>query len=207
MSLFYSLAYRVGFRPWETASLKEADRISALFDREERERARPYGKALDLGCGTGMQSVQLAQRGWKVTGVEIVPTALRAARERARTANIDVTFLKCDVMALRKAGVGSGFGFVLDFGLFHGLQDAERDAMGREVNAVTSPGSTMLMIAWAPGYRGPLPRGASGSQIEAAFPGWTIIDEDAIPVSALPRPLRNAAPRFYRLRRGEQHSD
>lgn len=105
------------------------------------------------------------------------------------------------ITALRAAGVGSGFRFVLDFGRFHGLNDAQRLAMGREVTAVTVPDATMLMIAWAPGRRGPLPRGASRGDIEAAFAGWQTIGEDALPASALPGPLRHADPRLYRLRR------
>ena len=201
MSLFYAVAYQVGFRPWETAAMREADRIAALFDREEVGRQPPYGLALDLGCGTGMQSVTLARRGWQVTGVEIVAKALFAARERARQAGAEIRFLQGDVTALRAAGVGTGFRLVLDFGCFHGLNDAQRVATGREATAVTAPGATMLMIAWAPGRRGLLPRGASRAEIETAFPGWTTIAEDALPASALPRPLRNVDPRVYRLRR------
>jgi len=201
MNLFYRLAYAVGFKPWEQASEKEAARIAAMFDREQAEREPPYGKALDLGCGTGRHAVGLARRGWQVTGVDLVPKALRAARQRARAAGVDINFVNGDVTGLRNLAIGSGFNFVLDFGLFHGLNDAQRAAMGREVNAVTAPGATLLMIAWAPGRRPPLPRGASRADIEAAFPGWTTIAEDAIPASALPRPLKNAGPRFYRLRR------
>ena len=43
-----------------------------------------------------------------------------------------------DVTALREAGVGSGFRLVLDTGTFHGLTDAQREAMGREVTAVAA---------------------------------------------------------------------
>ena len=79
--------------------------------------------------------------------------------------------------------VGSGFPFLLDFGVFHDeLTDGQREAMGREVTAVAASGATMLMMAWARGRRGPLPRGASRGDIEAAFPGWTVIDEQAIDV-------------------------
>lgn len=202
VNLFYSLAYAVGFKPWEDASRKEAQRIAAMFDREETGRTPPYGKALDLGCGTGMHAVDLARRGWRVTGVDLVPGALRAARGRARTANVDIDFIHGDVTALRDLGIGGSFEFVLDFGLFHGLNDTQRAAMGREVNAVTAPGATLLMIAWAPGRRPPLPRGADRADIERAFTGWTTVAEDAIPASALPRALKNAGPRFYRLRRG-----
>jgi SAM-dependent methyltransferase len=172
-----------------------------MFDREELERSAPYGQALDLGCGTGMQSVELARRGWQVTGVEIVPKALRIARERARQAGLEVQFVDGDVTTLRAAGVGSGFRFVLDFGLFHGLTDAQRQAMGREVSAVAAADATLLMIAWARGHRGPLPRGASRADIDASLAGWAVIAEDAIPASALPGPLRNADLRLYRLRR------
>ena len=172
-----------------------------MFDREESERQPPYGPALDLGCGTGMQAVELARRGWQVTGVEIVSKALCAARKRVREAGVEVRLVLGDVTALRAAALGTGFRFVLDFGCFHGLTDAQHAAMGREVPSVTAPEATMLMIAWAPGRRGPLPRGASRADIEGAFPDWTVINVDALPVSALPGPLKNAEPRCYRLRR------
>jgi SAM-dependent methyltransferase len=201
MNLFYTLAYAVGFTPWERASEKEAERIAALFDREQAGRSPPYGKALDLGCGTGMQAVELARRGWQVTGVDLVAKAVRAARERSRAAGMDIHFVQGDVTRLTELGIGAGFTFVLDFGLFHGLEDAQRAALGREVNAATAPGATLLMIAWAPGRRTLLPRGAARADIEGAFAGWQITAEDPIPASALPRPLKNVDPRFYRLQR------
>jgi hypothetical protein len=48
---------------------------------------------------------------------------------------------------------------VLDTGTFHGLIAAKREAMGQEVSAVAAPDATVLLIAWAPKRRGPLPRG------------------------------------------------
>ena len=68
MSLFYTLAYWVGFRPWETAAMREAGRVSTMFDREESIASRLW-VVLDLGCSTVMQAVELARRGWQVTGV------------------------------------------------------------------------------------------------------------------------------------------
>jgi SAM-dependent methyltransferase len=203
MRAFYTLAYWIGFKPWETAATREAERLSALFDREEKERMPPYGRVLDIGCGTGIHAVALARRGWQVTGVEIVPKALRAARRRVEQAGVDVRLIQCDVTALRADGVGADFSLVLDFGCFHGLNDTQRAAMAREVTAVTVHGATILMIAWAPGRRRLLPRGAGRKDIEDAFQGWEVIGEETLPVSALPGPLRNAAPapRCYRLRR------
>ena len=200
MQWFYRIAYQFGFTPWERATTHEAATISSMFDREEGERQRPFGRALDLGCGSGMQSVQLAKRGWQVTGVDLVPKALNAARRRARDAGVNVQLVEGDVTNLRALGISSGYQFVLDFGMFHGLTDVQREAMGREVSAVAEPGATLLMIAWAPGNRWPLPRGVSAEEIERAFPAWKVIGQDALSVSALPAALKNVAPRLYRLR-------
>jgi methylase of polypeptide subunit release factors len=50
-----------------------------LLDREENGRQPPYGPALDVGTGSGIWGIKLAQRGWQVTGVDIVGRALRRA--------------------------------------------------------------------------------------------------------------------------------
>ena len=85
--------------------------------------------------------------------------------------------------ALRAVGVGSGFQLVLDFGVVHGLTQTQREAVGREVSAVTAAKATLLMLAWAPAPRGPLPRGTSRQDIQAAFPAWQVIDEEVANVS------------------------
>ncbi len=142
MSVAYRVLYGVGFTPWEQiATLPVATgRISALFEREEEGRQPPYGPVLDLGCGSGIWAVKLAERGWNVTGVDFVPKALRRARERAREAGVEVRLVEGDVTELGSTGVGSGFPVLLDFGLFHDeLTDEQRKAMGREVSAVAPP--------------------------------------------------------------------
>ncbi|GAA0927093.1 class I SAM-dependent methyltransferase [Pseudonocardia zijingensis] len=42
------------------------------------------GAALDLGCGAGGDALWLARRGWRVTAVDIAPTAVERVRSRAR---------------------------------------------------------------------------------------------------------------------------
>ena len=203
MSVFYKVAYRLGFTPWEEAAGDEATaaKVSEWFDREESGREPPYGRALDLGCGGGLWAIELARRGWEVTGVDMVPKALNTARERVREAGVEVRLVQGDVTSLRAAGVGDGFRLVWDFGTVHGLTPAQRQAVAREVSAVASADATVLMAAWTPGRRGPLPRGASRADIEAAYAGWKVTDEEAADVSGpnVPRPVRNAKPRWYRL--------
>ena len=73
--------------------------------------------------------------------------------------------------------------------------------MGREVTAVAAEDATLLMYAFSPGRRGPLPRGISREEIEEAYGGWTICDEEAFDLAHAPRFVQKAHPCFYRLRR------
>ena len=201
MSLFYKLAYRLGITPWEEAAdhPPAARAVGALFDREEEGRERPYGKALDLGCGSGYWAVDLARRGWEVVGVDVVPRALERARQKARDASVEVELIEGDLTALRSAGVGSGFNLFWDFGSIHGLNTEQRKAVGREMSEAAADGASALILAWKPGRRGPLPRGASRSDIEAALPGWRIVDDQPFDATGLPGPLRGVEPRIFRL--------
>ena len=185
----YRLAYQLGFHPWEDAEHHApfVDKIGALFDREEAGRQPPYGPALDVGTGSGIWAIQLAQRGWQVTGIDLVEKALRRARDRVSEADADVRLVRGDATALRAAGVGTGFRLVLDTGTFHGLTAEQRKAMGQEVSAVAAPNATVLMIAWPKRHR-PLIRGVSQSDIKAAFPGWTVTEAGASGFQA-PKPL------------------
>lgn len=145
----------------------------------------------------------MAKRGWQVTSVDIVDKALERARERVRETGVDVRVMHADVTALREAGVGTDFRLVLDTGTFHGLTDAQREAMGREVSAIAAEDATVLMLGWAPKRRGPLPRGVSYSEVEEAFPGWKVTDVGPTGFQA-PKPIEmllKPEERWYRLRR------
>ena len=203
MSLGYTIAYRIGFTPWERAGRAGAKELSSLFEREETGRGVPFGRALDLGCGTGAHAIELAGRGWQATGIDLVPRAVRMARQRAAAAGAgnEVRFIRGDVTALEASDAGNGFSFLLDVGCFHGLSDAQRTAMARGVSAVAAEDATLLLLAFQPGRRGPLPRGASRADIMAAFTGWAITADEPADTSGMPGPLKNAAPRWYRLSR------
>jgi SAM-dependent methyltransferase len=200
----YRLAYAVGFHPWEEAEGQPGftRKIAELFDREERAGEPPHGRALDLGTGSAIWAVQLAKRGWQVTGVDNVEKALARAHDRVRDAGVDVRLALGDVTDLRAAGIGSGFRLVLDTGTFHGLNGAQQAAMGREVSAVAAPDATVLLLVW-PRRRRPLIRGASRGDVEAAFPGWNVTDVEGSGFE-LPRILElllRPDEQWYRLRR------
>jgi SAM-dependent methyltransferase len=203
MGLLYRMFYRVGFTPWEEGATDgpAAKQIARLFEREERERQQPYGPALDLGCGSGIWSVILAQRGWQVTGVDIVPKAVSRARDRARAAGVAASFVCGDVTALQSLGIEPGFGLIVDFECFNHLSETQRQAVGREVSAIAVPDASLLVLAWIPARRWPLAPGASRREFALALPEWKVVDEEKYDVSALPPLLRKVEPCFYRLRR------
>jgi cyclopropane fatty-acyl-phospholipid synthase-like methyltransferase len=200
----YRLAYAIGFHPWEdlTEHPPFAGKLLELIAREEDGQGPPYGPALDLGTGSGVWGVQLAQRGWQVTGVDIVEKALRRARERADGAGVEMRLVQGDVTDLSGSEVGSGYRLVLDTGTFHGLSEPQREAMAREVDALAAEDATLLLDCFAPRRRGPLPRGASRAEVERAFPGWEITDVEVADTE--PDPIARVFKfdeLFYRLRR------
>jgi hypothetical protein len=200
----YKLAYAIGFHPWEDLAEHPpfAEKLLELVAREEDGHGPPYGPALDLGTGSGVWGVQLAKRGWSVTGVDMVEKALRRARERIDEAGVDMRLVEGDVTALPREELGSGYRLVLDTGTFHGLSEPERAAMAREVTAVAAPDATVVLDCFAPRRRGPLPRGVSRDEVKRAFEGWRITDVEVADTD--PDPIARVFKfdeRFYRLRR------
>jgi len=53
-------------------------------------------KIFDLGCGTGRHSIELAKRGYAVTGMDLSVSMLKKARENAIAENANVKFLEGD---------------------------------------------------------------------------------------------------------------
>jgi len=204
MSTFYRLSYAVGFHPWEDLADHRpfAEALLALVEQEEQGRTSPYGKALDLGCGSATWGVRLPARGWSVTGVDNMPRALRRAQDRIHDAGVDMRLVHGDVTRVRKSGVGSEYDLVLDTGTFHGLTPSQRMEMGREVSAITAPEATVVLDCFSPRRRGPLPRGCTQADVEEAFPQWVVtavIDADTDP-DPIARAFRFDEV-FYRLRR------
>jgi len=200
----YRLAYWIGFHPWEDAigDAPFAETISALFDREELGSEPPYGLALDLGTGSGIWGIELAKRGWQVTGIDFVGKALNRAQQRVQNAGVHMRLVRGEVTALRDAGISSGFRLVLDTGTFHDLNSAQRQAMGREVSAVAAPDATVLLLVW-PKRKRPLIRGANRDEIQAAFPEWSVTDVEPshFRLPKIMQLLLRPDEHWYRLRR------
>lgn len=67
---------------------------------EEEIGYRKSVRILDVGCGTGRHSIELAKRGYSVTGIDLSESQLARAREKAEVAGVAPVFIKRDARKL-----------------------------------------------------------------------------------------------------------
>jgi SAM-dependent methyltransferase len=193
----YAFAYRLGLAPWERYGPAAAASIGALLDREEAERSRPLGRALDLGCGRGQYTPELARRGWEAVGVDNIRHAIDAANAKGVSG---ATFVVGDVTDLAQQDLGT-FDFFFDVGCFQGLNPEQRLAEGRGVSALANPSATLLMLEFQATRFRSLVGGVTRAEVEAAFRGWEMVSVEPAETRGLGWPLTKTTPQWYRLRR------
>lgn len=125
--------YEAGFKPWDTGF------HDSNLERVLIEHFVPPGRALDIGCGTGTNAIWLADRGFKVTGVDLATLAIEAARRKnGKTRN--PRFYILDFLSAKKI-VGNPFDFIFDRGCFHSFPEiSNRDAFARKVHSLLNTG-------------------------------------------------------------------
>ncbi|MBB4932897.1 SAM-dependent methyltransferase [Lipingzhangella halophila] len=193
----YAWMYRLGITPWERYGAAGGAQLGTLLDREADERSPGNGRALDIGCGRGQFTPELARRGWEAVGVDLVPAAVEAARRKGPA---EVTYVVGDATDLESATLGT-FELFLDIGCFQGLDADQRAAEGRGVTALAARGATLLVLAFGPSRYRRLVEGVSRAEVEAAFPEWELRAVEDAETAGLGWPMNRTSPKWYRFRR------
>lgn len=106
------------------------------------------GKALDLGCGTGTNAITLARHGWQVTGVDFVPKAILAARDKASRSGLAIDFHVASVTDL--SALAGPFDYALDIGCLHSLEAEDRVKYAENLSRLLRPQAWYMLYAWLP---------------------------------------------------------
>jgi glutathione S-transferase/SAM-dependent methyltransferase len=148
--------------PWDLGHAQPD--LVALFDELSLS-----GSALDVGCGTGENVLELSRRGLDAWGLDTTPAAIAAAEKKREARGLAAIFVLGDALDL--GALHRTFDTVLDCGLFHVLEDEERRRYVRELGHALRPGGRHLMLGFATNTRGFGPRGYSPEELRAFFAG------------------------------------
>lgn len=132
--------YWRGRTPWDT-------QITPPEVMEFIQNTAP-GRALDLGCGTGTNAITLTRHGWRVTGVDFIPRAIRTARRKAAAGGLDIDFILASVTDL--AMLTGPFSYVLDIGCLFGLKREARRKYSTNLLRLIDHQGWYMLYAWYP---------------------------------------------------------
>jgi SAM-dependent methyltransferase len=133
------------------------------------------GEVLDVGCGTGANTIAIARAGHEVLGIDLAPRAIERARRRLDD-HPEVTASFEIVDALDAPALGRTFDTAIDIGLFHTLGDEDRPRYVRSLHGILRPGGRLVMLCWSDRNTwGFGPRRISRDELSAAFAeGWEL---------------------------------
>jgi len=164
----WDASYTDGPAPWDIGRPQQA--IARLVSQ------RTFASAvLDAGCGTGENTLLVASLGFSVLGVDVAETALAIARQKARDRGIEAEFAAADALHLDR--LGRKFQTVLDCGLFHAFDGAERPEYVASLASVTERGGILYVLCFSDAVPDTGPHPVSQQELRAAFPpasGWNV---------------------------------
>lgn len=161
------------------------------------------GRVLDVGCGAGVLSVWMAQRGMNVTGLDLFPEAIAMARAVADGKGVKAEFVCADLFSYRPE---RPFEVVYDSGCLHSLVGGDLGSYKRQVLRWLAEGGDYVLEHWgkrhALDWRPIGPRRRSEASLQRFFaPELTLVRSEAEDFAA-PLPfgpkVRGVAYRFAR---------
>ncbi|MFX0579404.1 class I SAM-dependent methyltransferase [Nocardia nepalensis] len=164
---YYSGTHYAGTPPWDTGGPQPA--LSSLA-----EAGAFRGRVLEVGCGTGEQTLMVAALGLSAVGIDTASTAIEIARRKAQERDLEARFLVGNALELDR--LGEQFDTVIDCGLFHAFSDAERIRYADSLAAVMPADARLFLLSFSDRHPpGIGPRRVSQDEIRDTFAnGWRI---------------------------------
>jgi cyclopropane fatty-acyl-phospholipid synthase-like methyltransferase len=189
--LFFWWRYATGQARWDTNVTPPE-----VVDLIERDGLEP-GRAIDLGCGTGTNSIYLARHSWQVVGIDYVARPIRQARRKASRSGVGerTRFLVADVTRLDSLELDGPFDLALDIGCGHILTGEQQAAYATQLAGLMCPGGIFMLYMFQPmpGHAGGLtPDGVKELFAPEFRLAWTNLGEDT---------ATSAPSAWYRLER------
>lgn len=103
-------------------------------------------KAVDLGCGAGAYTVELARRGFEMTGVDFSGKAIDLAKDRARKAGVECRFVVADLIL---EPVGDTFDLAFEWEVLHHVFPEDRPAYLDAVRGLLNPEGLYLSACFS----------------------------------------------------------
>ncbi len=126
-------------RPGWSDSETLAENLATLEEILQASYVPRNGKLLELGCGAGDLALWFAGKRYDAHGVDIAPTAIAWAQEKAKERNLEADFRVGNVLDLRDFA-DDYFEFVLDGHCFHCIIGDDRSLFLTSARRVLKPG-------------------------------------------------------------------
>ena len=163
--------YETGETPWE---INRAD--FNLIDIVQQTPIAPC-KVADIGCGTGNNTIWLAQQGFEAIGIDRTELAICRARKKAQAARSNCAFYVLDFLG--NTIPGTPFQLAFDRGCFHHFLDLDKLApFAEKVASILNEGGLWLTLSGSADEtrEGPGPPQLTGRQVvSAAEPFFKIL--------------------------------
>ena len=163
----YRLTYRLGMSHWDTG--ETPPEIQQAF----QAGGIPPGAALDLGCGTGTNTIFMAKQGRQALGLDFVPQAINKPRSKAQQAGVAerAQFQVADVTRLNELDLPPS-GFALDMGCFHGLKPDGQHGYAEGLAKTLITGGQYMLYILDPRKEAGLSFGMQPEAVKAVFASW-----------------------------------